>query len=237
MKRILLISCVFFLTLSITGSAQILVGVKGGINFNSFRKSEDYKDHFDVIPGLNLGAVAKYPVLPFLNARVELLYMQQGANIYDYTILSDLSRRKAKIRFHNVAVPVIAELGLPSLREDILQPKLLLGAFYSYTIYARESFENVADLEGRPAVMFDGHTNVTSQFHRGQYGLLAGIAAEVKMFSKPVSIEFRYQYNVNRANKTGTQNDYNLLATTEVWGNELRLHTLSINVGVTMFNF
>lgn len=239
MKRIVqLFLCAFIATLISTSlSAQISVGPKGGINFNSFRKSEKYKNHFDVVPGFNIGAFAKYPVLPFLNARAELLYMQQGANIYDYDVMSDLSRRNAKVRFHNVAIPVLAELGLPILSEDILQPKLLLGGFYSYTIYARESYINVADLEGRPAVAFDGYSNVQSQYNRSQYGLIGAIAAEVKVFSKPVSIEFRYQYNINRANKIGTQSSYNLKSTTEVWGDELHLHTLSINAGVTLFNF
>lgn len=238
MRRILPLFAGLLLTaLSFESSAQIYVGPKGGINFNSFRKSKEYKNHFDVLPGVNLGAFAKYPVLPFLNARAELLYMQQGANTYDYPVLSDLSRRKTKIRFHNIEIPVLAELGLPSLSEDILQPKLLLGAAYSYTIYARESYENVVDLEGRPAVTFDGYSDVTSQFRRGQISLIGAIAAELKMFSKPVSVEFRYQYNANRVNKAGTQNAFNLKSTTAVWGDELRLHTLSINVGVTMFNF
>jgi hypothetical protein len=238
MKRILLLlSCAFFATLPLTTSAQFFVGPKAGINFNSLRKSKDYKNHFDVIPGFNAGGYVKYPVLPYLNARVELLYMQQGANTYDYRMMSDLTRRNVKVRFHNIEVPVLAEFGLPSLAEDILQPKILIGGFYSYTIYARESFVNVAKLEGRDPVAFDGHTNVSSQFYPAQYGIIAAVAAELKIFSKPVSIEFRYQYNANRANRPGTQNQYNLSATTEKWGDELHLHTLSINVGVTLYNF
>jgi hypothetical protein len=59
----------------------------------------------------------------------------------------------------------------------------------------------------------------------------------VQMFHKPVSIEFRYQYNIPRVNKAGTQNDLNLQATTEKWGDELYIHTLSINVAVTLSYF
>lgn len=238
MKRtILLLSCAFFATLSFSTSAQIFVGPKAGINFNSFRQSKEYKNHFDVVPSFNIGGFAKYPVLPYLNARVELLYFQQAANIYDYTVMSDLRRTNAKVRFHNIEVPVLAELGLPSLAEDILQPKVLLGGFYSYTLFSRESYINVVDLAGSPEVTFDGYLDGQSQYYRSQFGLIAALAAEMKIFSHPVSVEFRYQYNLNKINKPGTQHDYNLKPTTDKWGSTLLLHTLSINVGVQLYNF
>lgn len=224
-----------FVTLSPHLSAQIVIGPKIGVNFNSFRNSQAFDNYYDVISGVNGGVFAKYRVFDFLNARAELLYNQQGANLYDYRVMSDLYRRNAKVRFHNVAVPVLAEFGLPSLAEDILQPKLLLGGFFSYTLSARESYDNVARISGRPAVEYEGFSNVDSQFIPVQYGLMAGIGAEVKMFSHPVSLEFRYQYNISRVNKAGTQTAYNLQATHETWGSELFLHTLSINVGISLF--
>lgn len=236
-KTLLPVLCAFFCTVSFTSFAQLFVGPKGGVNFNSFRQSKYYKNHFDVLPGFNAGVFARYPVLPFLSARVEALYMQQGARMYEYDLLSDLRRTNVQLRFHDVAIPVLAEFGLPSLSEDILQPKLLLGGFYSYTIYARESYTNIVKLEGRPAVSWEGHTNVQSQYDASQYGIIGALAAELKLFSRPVSIEFRYQYNLNRANKPGTQNDYNLKATAKKWGDELLLHTLSINIGATLYNF
>src|SRR5687767_11044019 len=93
------------LTFSVASHAQIAVGAKAGVNFNSFRNSKEYRNHFDVIPGFNVGAFAKYPVLDFLTARAEVLYFQQGANIYDYSVISDLRRKSAVVRFHNVSVP------------------------------------------------------------------------------------------------------------------------------------
>jgi hypothetical protein len=227
----------FAFTTCISSYAQIAVGAKAGINFNSFRNSKEYRNHFDVIPGFNVGAFAKYPVLNFLTARAEVLYFQQGANIYDYNVLYDLRRKYAVVRFHNVAVPILAEFGIPSLKEELIQPKLLLGGFYSYTFYTRESYTNVAKVSGRSAVEYDGYSNTQNQYESSQYGIIGAIAAEVQMFHKPVSIEFRYQYNMPRVNKPGTQNDFNLQPTTEKWGNDLYIHTLSINVAVTLTYF
>jgi hypothetical protein len=231
--RIILALCTF-MSFGQASSGQFLVGGKGGINFNSFRGGEEY----DVVPGFNAGAFVKYPFLDFLTLRAELLYMQQGANLYDYTVLpGELSRSRARVAFHNMQVPVLTELGLPSLVEDNLQPKLLLGAFYSYNFYARESYTNVARVSGYDQVTYEGFSDVTSQFNRSQFGLIAALATDFKAFSKHVSLEFRYHYNLNRVNRPGTQVQQNLKATHAKWGNELNLSSLSINVGILLYNF
>ncbi|HEY0651868.1 MAG TPA: porin family protein [Chryseosolibacter sp.] len=239
MKRhfIPLIAALIAISVSTSTHAQIAVGPKAGVNFNSFRKSETFRNYFDPVGGFNVGGFAKYPVMDFLNARVELLYFQQGGNLYDYRVINELYRSDAKVKFHNFEVPVLAEFGLPSLKEDPLQPKLLLGACYSYTVYARETFTNIVKISGRDKISYDGFLNSDGQFNKGQIGLIGGLAAEMKMFNVPVTLEFRYQYNLTRANKAGTQNSYNLQNTTEKWGNELKLHTLSINVAATLFYF
>lgn len=231
--RIVLALCAFMCFMQVA-SAQFLVGGKGGINFNSFRGGEEY----DVVPGFNAGAFVKYPFLDFLTLRAELLYMQQGANLYDYTVLpGELSRSRVRLAFHNLQVPVLAELGLPSLVEDNLQPKLLLGAFYSYNFYARENYTNVARVSGYDRVTYEGHADLTSQFNRSQYGLIAALATDFKAFSKHVSLEFRYHYNLNRINRPGTQVQPNLKPTHDKWGKELNLATLSINVAIMLYNF
>lgn len=238
MKRHLLPLCLAFLAIVVLpASAQIAVGPKAGVNFNSFRKSDSFRNYFDPIGGFNFGGFAKYPITNFLKARAEILYFQQGGNIYDYRVISELYRSDAKVKFHNIEIPILAEIGIPSLNEDPLQPKLLVGGFYSTTLYARESFTNIVKISGRDKIEYDGFLNAQGQYTKSQYGLIAALAAEMKVFNQPVSLEFRYQYNLNRANKPGTQNSYNLQNTTDKWGNELKLHTLSINVGVTLFYF
>jgi hypothetical protein len=232
-SRLLLLGAIAFAA-SVPSIAQIAVGPKAGINFNSFRGNDQY----DVIPGFNVGGFAKYPIFDFLSARAELLYTVQGANLYDYRIITpDLQRNNAKVKFHNLQIPVMAEFGLPALSEDDVKPKLWLGGFYTTNIYARETYTNVARVTGYNPIEYSGHSNVKHLFKKSQYGLMAGIGGDIKVYSYPVSLEFRYQYHLNRINKPGTQSAFNLSNTHEEWGDRLYLATLSINVAVTLFYF
>lgn len=214
--------------------AQIAVGPKAGYNFNSLRGN----DRYDVVPGFNVGGFAKYSLFDFMSLRAEVLYMQQGANLNDYQInVPDIQRNDTKVKFHNLQIPILAEFELPALSEDDVKPKLWLGGFYSNTIYARETYTNQVKVIGYSQIDFKGHTDVTDLFNRHQYGIIAGIGGNVKVFSYPVSLEFRYQYNLSRANKPGSQGAFNLMNTADEWGNKFYLSTLSFNVAVTMFYF
>lgn len=224
-------------TLTLTATAQINVGPKAGINFNSFRNSKEYQNYFDVVPGYNVGVFGKYPVLPYLAARAELLYMQQGAKLYDYYVISELFHKNARIQFHTVEIPLMVELGLPSLAEDDLQPKLLLGGFYSAVLYTRETYTNIARVSGRPAVSYKGSSALQELFNQSQYGFVGALAADMRIFNQRLSVEFRYQYNVNPINKSSSIEAYNLRETHAKWGNKLYLHTLSCNVSVPLYNF
>lgn len=216
---------------SLHSVGQIAIGAKAGYNFNSFRANKEY----DVVPGFTVGGVAKYPVFDFLTARGELLYVQQAANIEDYYVLpGELYHSGSRVTFHTIQIPLIAEFGLPSLSEEAIQPKLLLGGFYSYNIKARESYESVLTVTGYEQQRFESHSNLTSNFKRHQYGIVGALAAEIEAFGFPVSLEFRYQMNLNPISVDGSQNFYNLSATHERWGNKLYLSTLSFNVAVRL---
>ena len=233
LSRIMLVLCALAGIVD-TATAQFTVGAKGGINLNSFRGNDEY----DVVPGFNGGFFIKRPLLPFLSARVEALYMQQGANLIDYPVLlPDLRRSRSRVAFHSAEVPVLLEFGLPSLKEDNLQPKILVGGFYSYMVYARETYNNVIAVSGYGTVDYDGYSDVTSIFERQQYGFIGAIAADVKVRSVPISIEFRYQYNLDRVNRPKTQELPNLRLTHQKWGDDLNLSSLSINLAATLFYF
>lgn len=223
-----------FLCIGASGLAQVTVGGKGGINFNSFIGNKRY----DVVPGFNVGGFAKYQVLDFLNVRAELLYSQQGGNLLDYEVLApELRHSQAKLIFHNVQLPVIAELGLPSLKDERLQPKLLLGGYYSYAVSVRERFVNVVNVKGYPTIEYKGSSNVSEDYYRGQYGVLLGLAAEVDIFGLPVALEFRYQQGLNSVNRPLSRDKYNVKNTITEWGDDLDIATLSFNVAVTLAQF
>jgi|GEM_PF-2781609 hypothetical protein len=226
--------CLLLVLISSTLQAQIIVGPKAGINFNSFRGNKA----FDVTPDFNLGGFAKMPIMDFLSARAELLYFRQGGKIIDYPVLlPELRRTDATVTFHTLQIPVMAELGLPSLRDAAIQPKLLVGAFYSYNLYARETYLNIVRVPGYNQVEYRGSTDVTSQFRRGQFGVVMGLAGEVKIFSFPVALEFRYNYHTTPVSLPDNRAFPNLQNTLDTWGDILYVGTVSFNAAVTIFNF
>lgn len=231
MKKSLLL-LLFTIVAIFQANAQIPIGARVGINWNSFRGNKN----FDVIPGFSVGAFGRYEVLPFLTAKAEVGYFQQGANLEDYSVLThDLYHNDAQVVFHQIQIPVIAEFGLPSLAEEDLQPKLSLGAFWAYNIYSRERYTNSAIIPGYDRVFYVGHTNATSQFERSQLGLIGALGADMKMFSMPVYLEFRYTHNLSPITKPGMTTRYNLEPTFNEWGKDsLKLGTLSFNVSVTL---
>ncbi|HZX73193.1 MAG TPA: porin family protein [Cyclobacteriaceae bacterium] len=233
MKIKTILICLGFFS-SVNSFAQFAVGAKGGINFNSFVGDRAY----DVIPGFNVGGFVEHPILNFLNARAELLYFQQGGNLYDYQVIPpELQHNNAKLIFHNIQVPVLAEFGLPALNDEPLQPKLLLGAFYSYSFAIRDQYVNYVKVGGYEPVEYKGTADVANDFYRNQFGLIGGIAAEIEIGTFPVSLEFRYHYNLNPVNRPDSSGKYYLKNTTAAWGDNLKIATLSINAAVTLKYF
>jgi hypothetical protein len=90
---------------------------------------------------------------------------------------------------------------------------------------------------GYDPVEYKGTSDVSGDFYRNQFGLVAGIAAEMNIKTYPVSIEFRYHYNLNPVNRPDTSTKYYLKNTTEVWGDNLKIATLSLSVAVTLTYF
>jgi hypothetical protein len=213
-------------------NAQIRAGVKAGINWNSFRGNKA----FDVIPGWNAGVFGRYQLLAYLTAKGEILYSQQGGNLIDYTVLpGELDHHLAMVKFNTVQVPLIFEFGLPSLADEPLQPKISVGAFYSYNFYSREQYQNVAKVSGYESVEYPGHDNASSQWQKNQYGFIGALGADVQIMKIPVYLEFRYTHNLNAISNPGMTTRYNLKNTFNEWGSDkLYIGTLSFNVAVTL---
>jgi hypothetical protein len=213
-------------------NAQIQVGAKAGINWNSFRGNKA----FDVVPGWNAGVFGRYQLLSYLAVKGEVLYFQQGANLIDYNVVpGELDHHSARVTFHSAQIPVLAEFGLPSLAEEPIRPKISLGGFYAFNIYSRESYQNVARVEGYPSIEYAGHNNATDQFKRSQFGLIGALGADLEIFHQQVYLEFRYTHNLNRITVPGESTRYNLKNTFHEWGSDnLKVGTLSFNVAVTI---
>jgi hypothetical protein len=212
-------------------SAQTSFGPTVSYNFNSFRGNSA----FEVTPGFGVGGFFKHQLTDFLAPKVELAYFQQGAYLQDYAVSApELTRNRSRVTFHSIHVPLLLELSLPTLRDEPIRPKLSLGGFYNFIFNAEERYFNSIRVAGYPRVESFGRSNVTRQFEQMQYGLIGALGGEIKLFSLPVSLEFRYLYNLNPISKSGTRNDVNLRNTFTEWGDQLYLGTVSFNVQVTL---
>jgi hypothetical protein len=211
--------------------AQANYGVSVSYNFNSFRGNSS----FQVTPGVGVGGFFKYRVASFFTPKAELSYFQQGAFLEDYDVSPpELSRNRARVTFHSIHLPLLMEFSLPSLVDEPIRPKLTLGGFYNFIFNAQEQFYNTIRVPGYPRVDRAGRSDVTGQFQQIQYGLIGALGGEIRVFSLPVALEFRYLFNLNPISKAGTRNDTNLTNTFDEWGDRLRLATLSFNIQVTL---
>jgi hypothetical protein len=231
--KLLIIAAALSATVCSHVVAQFSAGPTASYNFNSFRGNKA----FDVIPGYSVGGFVSYRLTDYASPKAELLYARQGGNLIDYPVLgSELYRKKSTVSFHSLQVPLMVDLGLPSLVDAPLKPRLSLGAAYSFVISARERYYNVINFGGR-SLQERGYTTVTDQFSRSQFSLVGAIGGEFTMFSMPVSLEFRYLYGLTDISQPGTRNDANLVRTFQEWGNDLRLGTLSFTVQVLLQKF
>jgi hypothetical protein len=186
--------------------------------------------------GFNAGGYAKYQVLSFLTARAELLYFQQGGTVENYYSLPPTVQHKnVKLTQHTLQIPLVAELGIPGMEENTIQPKLMLGGYYGFTIASRESF-NVVSKSKFETVSNKSGANVSGSYVYNQAGFLVGLGADMKMGDKDLSIEFRYNQNLTIINESGAALT-NLGPTLKNYQGDLRTSTFSINFGMTLFNF
>lgn len=235
MKRSLAIAVVTLFIIVFQAPGQIAVGPRVGVNINSFRGNKA----FDAIPGFNAGGYAHYQVMPWLAAKGELLFMQQGANLIDYVVMpGELSHHKANVVFNTLQIPIMAEFGLPSLVEEDLRPKITVGGFYGYNFYSRERYLNVAGVEGYDKIEYRGHSDVSSLFQKNTWGLVGALGADLKIFGQQLYLEFRYTHNLPAITKGSTVNRYNLKNTFDEWGKDnLYIGTVSFNVAVPLKYF
>lgn len=187
--------------------------------------------------GFNVGGYAKYQVLSFITARAEILYFQQGGTVENYYALSfpAVEHENVKLTQHTLQIPLMAEIGIPGMEENAVQPKLFAGGYYGFTIASRESFDKVSTSRYEKNIARSS-ADVSGSYVYSQVGFLIGVGADLKMGSKDLSLEFRYNQNLTIINESGAALTH-LNSTLKNYQGNLRTSTFSFNVGMTVFNF
>lgn len=208
LKRFLL-PILFVTILTISSFAQISVGARLGVNLNQF-----------TMPGTTIGATAgafgTYKVTPFVAARLEILYSQEGGGLRDYflplsgddPLLPDATVNVASVDYinpyvyiHTLQVPVLAELTLPEFDEASVQPVLLLGASYNYMFRADELHTTRYTFkDGTFANIPYGREDVTSGYKASQLSAIGGMGLKFKSEKRDFYFDIRYRQGLNQLN-------------------------------------
>jgi hypothetical protein len=217
--------------------AQIEAGAKLGVNLNQFSQP-------GTVFGFNGGAFARYAVMDFVNVRTELLYMQQGGGRSSYTRnfsgsgsdgnITSITYNNRYVNLNNVEIPVLVEITHPDFPEESIKPNLILGVAYGFLLSATESSERTYALASGTTTQVtfsDAHDNVRSNYQHNQFGLIAGMAIDFKIGDRTFTTEIRYRKSLTQLNLINSINQV-----PGQFGN-LYSSTLSINFGMTLFNF
>lgn len=234
-KKVYLVIGIVFTAFSFA-NAQFTVGAKAGVNINQFTMP-------GTTIGLNAGAFGTYTVTPFLSARLELLYAQQGGGLRDYSLplsdprLADYSGNVLSLTYinpyvymHCIEVPLLAELTLPEFAEASVQPVLFLGGSYAFMYQANQlhtarytfkdgTFANIPYLR----------EHVRSNFNSNQFSVLGGFGLKFKSETRDFYFDIRYRQGLNQLNQVQrslTSNDGRLYSS-----------TLSFNFSVSILKF
>lgn len=208
------------------------LGVKFGPSLNQFSQPGTFI-------GMNFGLFGTYSVTKCLDARMELLYSTQGGGRQDYRRVEtdpndpyggkavSITNINPQVMFNNVEIPILGEIGLTELNRSMIQPKLLLGASYSFAVSVIEHKTHRYNFyDGTFADLAYTRQNVTDYYKRNQFSLIAGAGINFSMGSRVFHVDIRYRQGLTQLN----QRLYEIPG----MGGKLYSTSLIFNMGVTL---
>jgi len=157
-------------------------GIKGGLNLSNLYVDNVKDENMKV--GFNAGVFAKIPVTRGFSIQPELLYTQKGSKItYDNVFGSG----EFRYNLNYVELPLAAVFNIAK------NFNLHAGGYASYLVSA-----NIKQLKDNGEINTIANLKA-DDFHRFDYGLLAGLGVDVQNFT----IGARYNYGLHEIGKPG----------------------------------
>ena len=170
-----------------TGSERSLspkFGIKAGVNLANLYV-DDVQDE-NMKAGLNVGLLAKIPLIRGLSIQPELLYTSKGSKVaYDNLLLGNGEYR---FNLNYVELPVLAVINLAK------NLNLHAGGYAAYLTSV-----NVKDMDDDGNV-YDIDKLNADNFNRIDYGLVGGLGLDIENFT----IGARYNYGLKEVGKEGS---------------------------------
>jgi hypothetical protein len=159
-------------------------GVKVGANLANLYVDNVEDENMKV--GLNVGLLAKIPLVRGLSIQPELLYTSKGAKLNYNNIL--FGKGEYRYNLNYVELPVLAVINLAK------NLNLNAGGYAAYLVSA-----NVKDLNEDGTVTGIKEFNADN-FNRVDYGLVGGFGLDVQNFT----IGARYNYGLREVGESGS---------------------------------
>ena len=208
------------------------LGVKIGPSLNQFSQP-------GTAIGMNIGMFGTYKVTKCFTARMELLFSTQGGGRRDYRRVDtdpndpyggkavNVTNVNPQVTFNNIEIPILGEFGLAESSRLMIQPKLLLGGSYGFTMSAIEhKTQRYNFYDGTFADLAYTRQNVTEYYKRSQLSVIAGAGINFNMGNHVFSVDIRYRQGLTQLN----QRLYDIPG----MGGKLYSSSLIFNMGITL---
>jgi hypothetical protein len=204
MKKIILISLVMLLTVSVAFSQ---FGIKGGINLGTVGGDDKTQHGIDPTNKIGLVGGVTYHIglIAGLSIQPEVLYIQKGA-IYEAsnTIGNLYMTDKATFTTNYIDIPILAKYNFPI---PLLSPYIEGGVAYGILLSAKGKEEISTNVPGETSRTIE--TDIKDQFIKTDFSIVIGVGVEVLMFD----VNARYvigQTKLGKDDPTTSINEENL---------------------------
>ena len=200
MKKILLVSLVMLLTVSVAFSQM---GIKAGINLGTV--GGDDKSQGGIDPKSKVGLVGglsyKIGLIMGLSIQPEVLYIQKGAVYEGSMSYGGYSMSgKTTMKGDYIDIPVLVKFNLPI---PMLSPYIEGGVSYGILLSAKQKSETTSNIPGTPSGTTE--TDVKDQFKKSDLSVLIGVGVELLI----LDINARYSLGMTKLDKDGLFKAYN----------------------------
>lgn len=197
MRKIIVLSVL--ISLSISVSAQISFGVRGGMDLSSYSAA---KSDYLFKPGFHVGTIIDFPLCTSNFSFVSGLYIaDKGAkakgnsnwpDVETFVAVDNYTYKETKINYQ-LEIPLLIAYRIPLNKNISLKPQL--GAFFSYTLFGNSKAEYNYTNTGKT-------NNVSSNDYASDgffaIGANAGLSVFYNKFSFTYSCDIGYSNEIRR---------------------------------------
>lgn len=207
MKKVTLIIAISCILSSMVTLAQTMsYGVKGSLNMSSLYVNDDGFGNFKT--GFGAGGFFQYNVLDALGVSLEPMYMQKGANNFNYqnlysefspAFVDQVTGEPFDFKLQQVSLSVIEVpvMGHFIMHMGGMNARLFAGPTFDFLLFANYLKERVDD--GKNIYTAE---DITDRFDYYDIGAKAGLGIDLNLSPLVIRVDLSYRYGFTDINNT-----------------------------------